>query len=657
MSETAQLVLAIFLSPVIGFLLTGLITRRIGWLSGVIAVVSMATSLVLSIIVLLRVIESPAGSLDLFSINWLSVGALQVDFAFSVDPLTAMMLVVVTVISLLVQIYSTGYLAGDPGYSRFFAYMCVFTASMLGLLLVNDLLMLFIFYELVGICSYLLIGFWFHRPSAAAAAKKAFIVTRIGDFGFMISLLLIWVNVGTFEISAIIEEAPHIAGATLALIALGIVAGAVGKSAQFPLHFWLPDAMEGPTPVSALIHSATMVAAGVYLIARLFPMFVHSIEAMATVALVGGFTAIFAASMALVMYDVKRVLAYSTISQLGYMVMALGVGGFVPAMFHLLNHSFFKAMLFLSSGSLHHATNTYDMRLMGGLRKYMPWTYGAFVVGGLSLAGILPLSGFWSKDELLLYAFNTPIPLGKVVFVFGMIVAFLTAFYTFRVIFMTFHGEYKGGAEPEPDIHHSPSAHGSEPESSESHGWKAHPHESPWLMVVPLVVLAIPAVLSGLLNTPLSPWIEAFLKTPLIKEASELLAFEPHFDPVLAAVTLVLALAGIGLAYLIYVVRVVPRDFITRFAPWTFKVLTQKYGVDILAEDLITRRAFYRVLSASLDWFDRFVVDGIVNGAGMSAVRIGGGLRKMETGQVQVYGFSIFLGLIVIIAGFVILRA
>ncbi|MDO9580997.1 MAG: NADH-quinone oxidoreductase subunit L, partial [Bacteroidales bacterium] len=337
----------------------------------------------------------------------------------------------------------------------YYAAMSLFTASMLGLVLADNLLFVYVFWEMVGLCSYLLIGFWFHKKSAANAAKKAFIVTRLGDFGFLAAILLLYFNTGTFDIVQLhsLAIAGTLGGTVLTWAAIGIFAGAAGKSAQFPLHVWLPDAMEGPTPVSALIHAATMVAAGVFLVARTFPLFAHSMEAMTTVAVVGGFTAIFAATMGLVMTDIKRVLAYSTISQLGYMMLGLGTGGVVIGIFHLFNHAFFKALLFLGAGSVNHATGTFDMRQMGGLRRFMPWTYATFLIASISIAGIWPLSGFWSKDEILASSLQAQ----PILFYLAMITVFMTAFYMFRVVFMTFGGEYRGGGE-------------------EAHG---QPHESP----------------------------------------------------------------------------------------------------------------------------------------------------------------------------------
>ena len=373
------------------------------------------------------------------------------------DPLTAVMLVVVTGVSLLIQIYSVGYMSEEDnrGYSRYFAYMSLFTASMVGLVLASSVIQVFVFWELVGLCSYLLIGFWYNRHSAANAAKKAFIVTRIGDLGFLLAILYLFFNqdalaaegLNGLDIADLYKavEVGLIAGGVATWIAAGIFAGAVGKSGQFPLHTWLPDAMEGPTPVSALIHAATMVAAGVFLVARFFPVFQASDEMMVVVAIVGAFTAIFAASMGLVMNDIKRVLAYSTVSQLGYMMMALGMGAYAFAIFHLFTHAFFKALLFLGSGSVNHASGTFNMRYMGGLKRVMPWTYLTFLIGSLALAGIFPTSGFWSKDEILAHVFHEGSAVGMIVYALGLAAVFMTAFYMFRALFMTFDGDFRGG--------------------------------------------------------------------------------------------------------------------------------------------------------------------------------------------------------------------
>ncbi|MFH1003335.1 MAG: NADH-quinone oxidoreductase subunit L, partial [Chloroflexota bacterium] len=374
-----QLVWTIFLLPVASFIIVAFFirpfVRRESRVAGYITIAALTGSAGLSIWTLLAVMAAPHHQIAVPDISWVVIEGVTIQVGLLVDALTAVMLVVVTVVSLMVQIYSQGYMSGDPGYHRYYAWMSLFTASMLGLVLASNLLFMFVFWEMVGLCSYLLIGFWFHRPSAANAAKKAFIVTRLGDFGFLAAILALFAHTGTFDITQLhaLAISGALAGSLLTWVAIGIFAGAAGKSAQFPLHVWLPDAMEGPTPVSALIHAATMVAAGVFLVARMFPLFVFSLEAINVVAIIGGVTAIFAASIGLVMTDIKRVLAYSTISQLGYMMLGLGAGSLAVGIFHLFTHAFFKALLFLGAGSVNHTTGTFDMRLMGGLRKVMPW--------------------------------------------------------------------------------------------------------------------------------------------------------------------------------------------------------------------------------------------------------------------------------------------
>ena len=407
---TEAAVWAIFLLPLGSFVLIALVIRpflnRWPLLAAASTIGALTAATVLAILTLRSVI---LGNTAVFNTwEWLSFGGATIEMGLLVDPLTAVMLVVVTSISLLIQIYSVGYMQGDPGFARYFAYMSLFTASMLGLTLSSNIIQLYAFWELVGVSSYLLIGFWHERPSAAAAAKKAFIITSIGDAGFLIAILYLFfkaddfaaAGLNAFHIPDIWQAAQPLAaggailaGASLTWMALGIFAGAVGKSGQFPLHAWLPDAMEGPTPVSALIHAATMVAAGVFLVARFFPVFEQSDNAMAVVALIGAFTALMAATMGLVMNDIKRVMAYSTVSQLGYMMAALGLGAYAPAIFHLVTHAVFKALLFLGAGSVNHASGTFDMRYMGGLRRYMPATYLLVVIAALSLIGIVPLAG------------------------------------------------------------------------------------------------------------------------------------------------------------------------------------------------------------------------------------------------------------------------
>lgn len=558
--------------------------------------------------------------------EWLRLFDFEVDFGVQLDSLSALMMFVVTSVSLLVQVYSTGYMHGDGGYARYFMLMSLFTMSMLGLVMASSLLQLFIHWELVGLTSYLLVGFWFHRPAAAAAAKKAFIVTRFGDFFFMIAMVLIWTKTGgIFDITEIntLAAQHQLSDAVLVGFVLGVFAGAAGKSAQFPLHFWLPDAMEGPTPVSSLIHSATMVAAGVYLLARFFPTVEAAPgEVTTTIAYIGGFTAILAASMGIVANDIKRVLAYSTISQLGYMVMAIGLGGFVAAIFHLFTHAFFKSLLFQGSGSVNHATNTFDMRRMGGLRTAMPLTFVTFIIGSLSLSGVFPLAGFWSKDELLLDAWNHD----KFLWLVGTIVAFMTAFYMFRVIFLTFFGEYRGGEEP--DL---------------GHGVAGPPHESPRSMTMPMIILTVPSVLFGLfaLNG-----FGGFLEGTLPEDIRH---FKFHMNSVVLASSTLAALGGIGAAAAVYLARTPKPEQLGRAAGPFYTLAARKYYVDEVAEDAIVRGVLHRFLGRWIAAFDRLVVDGIVNGAAVGARLIGDLARRLETGQLQAYTSMSMLGVVVVI--------
>jgi NADH-quinone oxidoreductase subunit L len=497
---------------------------------------------------------------------------------------------------------------------------------MLGLVLSDNLLFTFVFWEMVGLCSYLLIGFWFHKKSAADAAKKAFIVTRIGDFGFLAGILILFLNTGTFDIHELHElaVAGALGGTVLMWAAIGIFGGAVGKSAQFPLHVWLPDAMEGPTPVSALIHAATMVAAGVFLVARMFPLFEHSVNAMTTVAIIGGFTAIFAATMGLAAYDIKRVLAYSTISQLGYMMLGLATGGPAVGIFHLFNHAFFKALLFMGSGSVSHSTGTFDMRLMGGLRKTMPWTYATFLIGSLSLAGIWPLSGFWSKDEILL----TSLAQQPVLFWLAMITVFLTAFYMFRAIYMTFHGEYRGG-EPNDGIDHS------------------HTHESPVVMVWPLVFLAILAVFSGWWN--ITGGFGEFMGYHGDHAAHSFIGglFAP-FTHTLPVISLVVALFGIFMAYVIYCAKWISAESVGKVFGPLYTLVFRKYFFDELYENIIVKLALMKGLFTGFTLFDSKGVDGVVNGVADGVMGSGRAIRHAQTGQLQLYGLFIGIGVAII---------
>jgi len=617
----------IFLLPALSLVIIAFVLRpffkKYPAVSGYVTIAAIGISLALSLWLLATVMGSPQHKMDVPSFTWLAIGNLKIDVGLLIDPLTAIMVVVVTFVSLMVQIYSQGYMHGDPGYHRYFAFMSLFTCCMLGLVLVDNLLAMFFFWEGVGLGSYLLIGFWFHRPSAADAAKKAFIVTRLGDFGFLAAILLLFQQTGTFDTESLKAMAVSgaLSGTILTWVAIGIFAGAAGKSAQFPLHTWLPDAMEGPTPVSALIHAATMVAAGVFLVARFFPLFEHSETAITVVAIIGGFTAIFAASMGLVMNDIKRVLAYSTISQLGYMMLGLATGGIAIGIFHLFNHAFFKALLFLGAGSVNHGTGTFDMKLMGGLRKHMPWTFATFLVGSLSIAGIWPLAGFWSKDEILASAQAIP-----VLFYMAMITVFMTAFYMFRAVFLTFMGEYRGGA---------PSEHG---------GHAGTPHESGKVMIIPLVILSLLAIGSGWLNV--SGGFAAFMGEG--GEHVEAPGFFGVLTHSLPLTSLLVAILGIFLAYAMYVKKWISAGAIGRVFKPIYILFSRKYFLDDLYENILVRKLLYEGIFRAFAWFDSRVVDGAVNGVAGGIDAGGKSLRRTQSGQLQAYAITIAIGIVAI---------
>ena len=635
----------ILLLPLAAFALVALVTRFSGkpWLSAWLSIGATLAATCLSLWALLSVMSSPHHQIAIAGFDWLVIsGSAGIQMGIILDSLTAVMLVVVTIVSLMVQIYSQGYMHGDPGYPRYFAFISLFTASMLGAVLADNLVMLFFFWELVGLCSYLLIGFWFDRPAAANAAKKAFIVTRIGDFGLLAAILLLFSQTNTVDIAQLhnMAIAGTLSGAVLTWAAIGIFVGATGKSAQFPLHVWLPNAMEGPTPVSALIHAATMVAAGIFLVARMFPLFEASPEALTTVSVIGAFTAIFAASIGLVMTDIKRVLAFSTISQLGYMMLGLGVGGVAVGIFHLFTHAFFKALLFLGAGSINHATGTFDMRRMGGLRKLMPWTYATFLIASLSIIGIWPLAGFWSKDEILVSALESQ----PVLFALAMITVFMTAFYMFRVVFLTFGGKYRGDNRP---------------------------HESPKVMVIPMVVLAALAIGAGWFNV--NGGFASFLGHG--ESYGFIEGLFGIFTHPLTWASLLMAGMGVLLAYAIYSAGWLSAERIGRLFRPFYRLFFNKYWLDELYIDIILKKIIINGLFARLKLFDTLVIDGLVNGvvrvamnvvfigfksfdtlvidglvngAGVAVSTLGRVLRKVQTGQPQLYGMFIILGILAI---------
>jgi NADH-quinone oxidoreductase subunit L len=654
--------------PVISLLVNGVFVRAFAGsaskLAGYITVAAIGGSFLLSIWALLTVMSE--GPLELEKHHWIDIGGLNLTFGLMIDQLTVIMLVVVSGVSLMVQIYGQAYMHGDKSYTRYFAFMSLFTASMLGLVLSRNIIQLFVFWELVGISSYLLIGFWMDRPSAAAAAKKAFLMTRFGDFGFLLGILYLYsVNPLYMDIetlySAIAAEQIAVAAATW--VALGLFAGAVGKSAQFPLHSWLPDAMEGPTSVSALIHSATMVTAGVFLVARFFPLFEHS-DVMTLVALIGGFTAVFAATMGLVANDIKRVLAYSTISQLGYMMLALGVGAYAPAIFHLFTHAFFKAALFLGAGSVHHAAGTFNMKYMGGLRRHMPWTYWSMTIASVSLAGLFPFSGFWSKDEILAHAAEVNTSTGWIVLALGLVAALMTAFYMFRAIFLTFHGAWRGGGELEEE---DAEAAGDPAPVGNSH---SHLAESPWLMIGPVALLAVLAIFIGFFSNPTVDVVliekhsfahfvtveneSVFPPIDGLYEAAEQAGAAPEFNFIIAGISTVLALAGVGLAYLMYIRgSISPVSVGARFRP-IYRVMFRKYYVDELYEDQLVRKGFYKYIADAVRWFDEHWIDNANVHIYTWVDRVGKSGSLIQNGQTQTYAVGMVIGVVAIVAGFLL---
>lgn len=606
------------------------IKERAHWLP----ILAMAGSFGLSIAAFLQIrgAEEPV-VIELW--RWFSVGGFQVPIGMQVDQLSAVMLLVVTGVGLLIFVYSKGYMHGDTGYYRFFAYMSLFAFSMLMLVLANNYLLLYFGWEAVGLCSYYLIGYYYHKPEAAAAGKKAFLVNRVGDFGFGLGVMLLFVTFGTLDYVGVFEQVEAgVAGeAALMGIALLLFMGAMGKSAQFPLHTWLPDAMEGPTPVSALIHAATMVTAGVYLVARSAVIFASAPGALLVVMAIGTFTAIFAAVIGICQKDIKKVLAYSTVSQLGYMFMALGVGAWAVAIFHLVTHAFFKALLFLGAGSVIHAlSGEQDMDKMGGLRRRIPVTYYTLVAGALALSGIFPFAGFWSKDEILGSVWHD----GRyLIWAIGVIAAFITAFYTFRMIFMTFFGKPRMDEETE---HHA--------------------HESPWSMLVPLIVLAVAATLGGFLGLPGKLGLIQHFLEPVFAPANEILGIHEHtlvaIDYVLMFVTLIVAMSGITLAWVMYVRRVdLPQKVGARLQP-VYRVVYNKFYVDELYDATFVRPA---VDGSRWVWrrFDEAVIDGGAHGMAWLWRALGAVLRPLQTGRVQHYLLGMFVGLFVIVTLVVLL--
>jgi NADH-quinone oxidoreductase subunit L len=673
------LIVLIIALPLAGFLVSAAIGRRLGardwWIPVGAVVVSWAIAMVVVASALTNAEPFGQEGHGLTLWQWIPAGAFNVTAGFFVDHLTAVLLIVVTTIGMLVHVYSIGYMAHDPGRWRFFAYLNLFMVSMLLLVLADSWLLLFVAWELVGLSSYLLIGFWYRKHTAALAAKKAFIVNRVGDVGFALGIMAIFVNTHTLNIrdSIALLTAPFVPALSASpcpptaacaaampipiwIVALLIFAGAVGKSAQFPLHVWLPDAMEGPTPVSALIHAATMVNAGVYLVARANGIFASAPEVMTVVAGIGIFTAILAASIAMTQTDIKRVLAYSTLSQLGYMFASLGVGAWTAAIFHLMTHGFFKGLLFLGSGSVIHAVHEeQDMRKMGGLAKKIPQTYWTMLIGAIAISGIPPLSGFFSKDEILGETFRNGF---YWVWGIGIFVAILTAFYMFRLIGLTFWGKSRVDPEVEPRI-----------------------HESLAVMTIPLWLLAIPTVGLGLVlawpGPPIGPlfgisgtgllagWLE-----PVFAAGAVILGRPgPAFDLLgtdgeLLMVSIVVAVLGMVAAWRLFGVQLGQLRWparpnavraLTARAPFLYRASLNKWWFDDI-NNLVFFVIGGRIADAAA-WFDRNIVDGIVNGIGALTRRSGGGLARVQTGRVQNYALGIAIGLIAMAGSYFVIAA
>ena len=614
------LYLVIPLAPLFGAIVAGLFGRAIGragahWIT----ILSVLVSLVCSCVVFADVLNGNSFNGPVYS--WITMGDTRLEIGFLIDRLSALMMVVVTFVSLMVHIYTIGYMAQDPGYQRFFAYISLFTFSMLMLVMANNFLQLFFGWEAVGLVSYLLIGFWYTRESAVYANLKAFLVNRVGDFGFLLGIGLVLAYFGTLDYVAVFRDAPA-AAAPMTLICVLLFVGAMGKSAQFPLHVWLPDSMEGPTPISALIHAATMVTAGIFMVARMSPLYELSATARSVVLVIGAITALFMGLVALTQYDIKRVVAYSTLSQLGYMTAALGASAYSAAMFHLVTHAFFKAVLFLAAGSviiaLHHEQ---DMRRMGGLRRYMPWTYWTLLVGAIASAGIPGFAGFFSKDAIIEAVRHSSTPGHGFAYLAVLSCVFVTAAYTFRLVFMAFHGE---------------------PRFDPSHP----PHESPAVVTVPLVLLAIPSVLAGYAIGPVV--FGDYFADSLVRHEADyhgVWAFMLHG---LVSAPFWLAVAGIATAYFLYLRRTdLPKRVATAFGP-LYALVERKYGFDELYSWLFAGGA--RTLGRGF-WRggDQMVIDGLmVNGSARLVGWFSGVVRLVQSGLVNQYAVAMLIGVLVL---------
>ena len=686
--------LLIVLAPLFGAIVAGLFGRQIGRVGAhTVTIAGVAVSFLLSLYVFYAHVFAGAPVYNETVYTWGYSDGLHFEIGFLVDNLTALMMLVVTFVSLMVHIYTIGYMADDPGYQRFFAYISLFTFSMLMLVMANNFLQLFFGWEAVGLVSYLLIGFWYKRPTAIYANMKAFIVNRVGDFGFLIGIAALVFYAGSLNYTEVFDQAQGIQqtsitlwpGGTFSLLDVALIflfIGAMGKSAQVPLHVWLPDSMEGPTPISALIHAATMVTAGIFMVARMSPLYEYSVAALTLILIVGALTAFFMGLIGLVQNDIKRVVAYSTLSQLGYMTVALGASAYAAGLFHLMTHAFFKALLFLAAGSvimaMHHEQ---DMRRMGGLRRYMPITYVTALIGSLALIGFPFFSGFFSKDGIIEAVWLSQTPGATFAYLLVLFGVFVTALYTFRMFFMVFHGPERfrdaaaHAAHDAHDDHHAHAAHGDDAHHGAHHGaddpsaghddhhhhGPVEPRESPWVVTVPLILLAIPSVIAGYFVGPIL-FGGFFGDGVFVLESQDVLAqLGADYTGVLGFVVhgimmppFWLAMAGLGAAYYLYLRRPeLPAQIAARFQ-WAVRILQAGYGFDAFNARYLANGSL-KIGRWLWRYGDALVIDGLlVNGTARTVGWLAGQVRTIQTGFLTHYAFVMIIGLLVLIFAFVI---
>ncbi|MES2247190.1 MAG: NADH-quinone oxidoreductase subunit L [Pseudomonadota bacterium] len=672
---SASTLLAVPMAPLVGAALAGLFGTKFGGnhigrkVTHSLTILGVFVAFVISALTLKSVIVDGA-RFNQTLYEWMIVGGLKMEVGFLVDGLTAMMMCVVTFVSLMVHIYTIGYMEEDDGYNRFFSYISLFTFSMLMLVMSNNMLQLFFGWEAVGLVSYLLIGFWFNKPTAIFANMKAFLVNRVGDFGFILGIGLIAAYAGTLNYGEAFAKAHTLAGITfpgtewmlITVICICLFIGAMGKSAQFPLHVWLPDSMEGPTPISALIHAATMVTAGIFMVARMSPLFELSDTALSFILVIGAITALFMGFLGIIQNDIKRVVAYSTLSQLGYMTVALGASAYSVAVFHLMTHAFFKALLFLGAGSviigMHH---NQDIRWMGGVRKYMPITWITSLLGSLALIGTPFFSGFYSKDSIIEAVHESHLWGAQFAYYAVLAGVFVTAFYSFRMYFLVFHGKER--YDQNPDAHHDDHAHDAHGHDDHGHGHDAHkPHESPMVVWLPLVLLAIPSVVIGFMT--IDPMLfGSFFKDAIFVDGAKHHAMgelkEAFHGPVAMAIhglqtaPFWLALAGVALSYYMYMMNpALPAAIKRAFGP-IYNLLENKYYLDWINENILARGA--RLLGTGL-WKggDQALIDGaIVNGSWKVVGRVAGVVRWLQSGFIYHYAFAMLLGIFILMTYFV----